>query len=266
MISIADQIGQELTFESVPNRIISLVPSQTELLVHLRLRENILGLTKFCVHPKGLLREKEVVGGTKTVHLDKIAALKPDIILCNKEENTKEMVTQLRTIAPVHTSDVRTLEDNYVLMKQYGLLFNREQEAEQCMMRIQKEASHLAQKVLGKSQIRVGYFIWKDPYMVAGNDTFIDMMLSQLGLENVFKNKSGRYPEVDITSLKDVDVLLLSSEPYPFAKKHIQDIERITGIPTKLVDGEYFSWYGSRLIPAFSYFKQLRQELELQKF
>ncbi|MBV1925415.1 MAG: ABC transporter substrate-binding protein [Dokdonia sp.] len=265
MITLTDQIGQKLSFETVPQRIVSLVPSQTELLDHLRLRENIIGLTKFCVHPHGLKQEKTIVGGTKSVHFDRIAALKPDIILCNKEENTKEMVKSLRKIAPVHISDVRTLEDNYSLIEQYGLLFNREEEANNCNLQIQKEAAELATIVRGKPIIRVGYFIWKDPYMVAGSDTFIDEMLSYIGLENVFQENKGRYPEVQLETLKDMDANLLSSEPFPFAEQHRSTIENITGIPTRLVDGEYFSWYGSRMIKAFSYFGQLRQELELQK-
>lgn len=263
MITLTDQIGQELSFETVPQRIVSLVPSQTELLDHLRLRENIIGLTKFCVHPHGLKQEKIIVGGTKSVHFDRIEALKPDIILCNKEENTKEMVERLRNIAPVHISDVRTLEDNYALISQYGLIFNRKEEADQCNLQIQKEAVELAAIVRGKPSIRVGYFIWKDPYMVAGSDTFIDRMLAHIGLENVFQKNIGRYPEVQLETLKDIDAILLSSEPFPFAEQHRIEIEKITGIPTTLVDGEYFSWYGNRMIKSFSYFGQLRQQLEL---
>lgn len=266
MITLTDQIGQELIFTSVPQRIISLVPSQTELLAHLGLNEQIVGLTKFCVHPKGLKEEKMIVGGTKSVHYNRIESLEPDIILCNKEENTKEMVERLQKIAPVHISDVRSLEDNDSLLKQYGLIFDRKEEAEVCIQQIQNEATRLAEIVQGKPKIKIGYFIWKDPYMVAGSDTFIDVMLAHLGLENVFQNYPGRYPVVELEQLKEADVLLLSSEPYPFTKQHQKEIEKSTGVLTELVDGEYFSWYGSRLIGAFSYFAQLRKELELQKF
>lgn len=266
MITLTDQIGHELTFASAPKRIISLVPSQTELIAHLGLCQQIVGLTKFCVHPKGLKEEKMIVGGTKSVHFDRIASLEPDLILCNKEENTKEMVERLKNIAPVHTSDVRSLEDNYALIKQYGRLLDRKEAAAVCIQQIQKEAASLEEVVKGKPRIKIGYFIWKDPYMVAGSDTFIDIMLSHIGLENVFQKYSGRYPVVELEQLKDVDFLLLSSEPYPFTKQHQKDIEKSTGVLTKLVDGEYFSWYGSRLIEAFSYFAQLRKELELQKF
>ena len=265
MITLTDQIGQELTFTSVPKRIISLVPSQTELLAHLGLQQQIVGLTKFCVHPKGLKEEKVIVGGTKSVHFDRIASLEPDLILCNKEENTKEMVEQLKKIAPVHTSDVRSLQDNYALIKQYGLLLGSKEKAAVCIQQIQKEAASLEELVKGKSRIKIGYLIWKDPYMVAGLDTFIDVMLTHIGLENVYQKYSGRYPVVELEKLKGVDFLLLSSEPYPFTKQHQKEIEKSTGGLTMLVDGEYFSWYGSRLIGAFSYFAQLRKELELQK-
>ncbi len=266
MITLTDQIGQELNFTTAPKRIISLVPSQTELLEHLGLGQQIVGLTKFCVHPIGLKEEKMIVGGTKSVHFDRIASLAPDLILCNKEENTKEMVEELQKIAPVHTSDVRSLEDNYALIEQYGILFETNKEATFCIQNIQKEAASLEEIVKGKSKIKIGYFIWKDPYMTAGSDTFIDVMLTHIGLENVFQKYSGRYPVVELEQLKDVDFLLLSSEPYPFTKQHQMVIEKHTGIFTKLVDGEYFSWYGSRLIEAFTYFAQLRKELELQKF
>lgn len=266
MITLTDQIGHELTFESVPQRIVSLVPSQTELLDYLCLRENIMGLTKFCVHPYGLKQEKTVVGGTKTIHFDRIAQLKPDIILCNKEENTKEMVENLRSIAPVHTSDVRSLEDNYELTEQYGILFNRMKEADHCNTLIKKEAKTLEAMVAEKPLIRAGYFIWKDPYMVAGADTFINVMLRHMGIENVFEQSSGRYPEVELQQISNADVHLLSSEPYPFSTKQLREIEKKTTVPCKLVDGEFFSWYGSRLIDAFQYFGRLRQELELQKF
>ncbi len=118
-----DQLGREVILEGVPKRIISLVPSQTELLCYLGLEASIVGITKFCVHPENLRKEKKIVGGTKNVHFDRIRDLSPDIILCNKEENTLEMVLELEKIAPVHISNVISLEDTYQLISQYGEIF-----------------------------------------------------------------------------------------------------------------------------------------------
>jgi len=249
-----DQLLREIYLEKTPQRIISLVPSQTELLIDLGLEESLLGITKFCVHPTHLRSQKEIVGGTKSVHLDKIKALNPDIILCNKEENTKEMVEELEKIAPVHVSDIDTLEDSYELIRQYGELFQVSDKASELIESIQQEHHKFQQIIANKSVKKVAYFIWKDPYMVAGGDTFIDYLLQENKFKNVFEEIS-RYPEVELQKLPDLDYLLLSSEPFPFSEKHSKYFEEyIPKEKIKFVDGEYFSWYGSRLEKAFSYF------------
>lgn len=259
-----DQLGRVLQFSETPKCIVSLVPSQTELLVDLGLRDHIKGLTKFCVHPVGLIKEKKVVGGTKQVHIDKVKELQPDIILCNKEENTEQIVRDMETIAPVHVSDIKSVGDAMSLILMYGRLFDIAEEAFRMSHQIQSIYKDFLKSIPKERPLKkVGYFIWKDPWMVAGPDTFIDHLLDVCGFNNAFASLAGRYPEVTLTQLKDLDYIFLSSEPFPFAEKHIQEIIPHTNAKIVLVDGEYFSWYGSRLLGAFDYFKKLRLQLEL---
>lgn len=259
---LKDQIQRKIQLDATPKRIISLVPSQTELLVDLGLEESIVGLTKFCIHPEHLRKRETIVGGTKQIHIDKIKALNPDIILCNKEENTKEIVKACEQICPVHVSDIFTIEDALELMQQYGQLFDVESKSEKLINYIQKEYQAFKNFVNKKPVLNVAYFIWKTPWMVAGKDTFINHLLEYNQFHNVFSDTS-RYPEIDLKSLKEksVDVVFLSSEPFPFKEVHIKELQEDIGqdILVKVVDGEMFSWYGSRLKYAFDYFKSLRE-------
>ncbi len=255
-MEVKDQLQRKIYLPEVPKRIISLVPSQTELLVDLGLEKNLLGITKFCVHPEYLRKTKTIVGGTKEVKLERIKALKPDIILCNKEENTKEMVEELEEIAPVHVSDIVKLEDAFELMFQYGEIFLKEALVETMVTSVRKKIIVLQEQLKDKPVRKVAYFIWKKPLMVAGKDTFIDELLKLNKFENVFKES--RYPETTFEEIKEKnpDLLLLSSEPYPFKEKHTEYFSELN-VEIKLVDGEYFSWYGSRLMKAIDYFKKL---------
>lgn len=244
-------------------RIISLVPSQTELLVDLGLEDNIVGITKFCIHPKHLLKEKTVVGGTKNIKIDVIKSLKPDIILCNKEENTKEIVEACQEIAYTHVSDIFTLTDAQKLIIEYGVFFNKEDSAKQMVKELDLKITDFKNFMLTKKEKKVAYFIWKNPWMVAANHTFINHLLELNKLKNVYNNLQ-RYPEVDIQLLTEdnTDYILLSSEPYPFKQKHILEIKAHTKAPTPiLINGEFFSWHGSRLLKAFDYFKQLHNSI-----
>lgn len=256
-MEVNDQLQRKIHLPNVPKRIISLVPSQTELLIDLGLEENLVGITKFCVHPKYLRKTKTIVGGTKQVKLEKIKALNPDIILCNKEENTKEMVIDLEKIAPVHVSDIVKIEDAFELMLQYGVIFRKEALVKTMVASVRKKIAALQEQLKDEPVKRVAYFIWKKPLMVAGSETFIDELLKLNKFENVFDES--RYPETDFEEIKakNPDLLLLSSEPFPFKEKHKAYFSELD-IEMKLVDGEYFSWYGSRLIEAIDYFKKLR--------
>ncbi len=258
-----DQLNRILFLKETPKRIVSLVPSQTELLCDLGLETNLVGVTKFCVHPKGINKRVAVVGGTKQINLHKIKAVQPDIILCNKEENTKAIVEACTAICATHVSDVFTVADSLSLIKQYGAIFSVAKTAKQLVARIQSEIQNFKAFVSNKPVLKVAYFIWKDPYMVAGSHNFINHLLERNGFMNVCNAKS-RYPEIVLDEIpKAVNLILLSSEPYPFKTKHTLHFE--THFPNAkivLVDGEMFSWYGSRLLKAFKYFRTLRLNLQ----
>lgn len=256
-----DQLGTSHSFQITPTRIVSLVPSQTELLYDLGLEESIVGITKFCVHPFHFKSTKKIVGGTKKIHLEKIRLLKPDIIICNKEENTQEIVAQLSTICPVWVTDILTIEDNLRMITDFGILFNKRVEAQKWNDKINFALHDFKTFIKDKPIKKVAYFIWANPYMVAGNYTFINELLHLNHYENIYQNKESRYPEIDLSMIREEgnpDIVLLSSEPFPFADEHAFEIGRYTHhAKTIFVDGEMFSWYGSRLLKAFDYFKKM---------
>ncbi|MCS7035288.1 MAG: helical backbone metal receptor [Saprospiraceae bacterium] len=245
--------------ERPPQRIVSLVPSQTELLWSLGLEQEVVGITKFCVRPETWFRQKTRVGGTKTIHLDRVHALQPDLILANREENVREQVEALAERYPVWVSDVSCLPDALRMIAQIGALTHRGAEAQALIERIQ-EAFLAFRPGPHWRPLRAAYFIWRKPWMVAGGDTFIHAMLTAAGFENVFASAQ-RYPEVPLADLPQYapEVLLLSSEPYPFAHKHFAEFQEVCPqAQILLADGEMFSWYGSRLLEAPAYFQQLR--------
>lgn len=261
---IKDQLHRELNIIKVPKRIVSLVPSQTELLFDLGLEGSIVGLTKFCVHPYHLKQTKKIVGGTKNIKIEKIKELNPDIILCNKEENTQEIVTLCEEIAPVHISDIYTISDALELINQYGMLFSCRTNAQRIIQKIQFKVNDFQGFITNTQPQKVAYFIWRNPWMVAGNNTFINHLLSLNKFINIYENKE-RYPEVELKKIHfegNPDLVFLSSEPYPFKEEHAFEIEKYTHhTKTIYVDGEMFSWYGSRLMKAFDYFKKLHQRI-----
>ncbi|WP_310993871.1 ABC transporter substrate-binding protein [Aequorivita marina] len=255
-----DQLHRTLNFKTPPSRIVSLVPSQTELLVDLGLEEQLVGVTKFCVHPRHLRSEKLVVGGTKSVKYDKIKTLNPDIIICNKEENTKEMVLQLEKIAPVWISDVDTIADSIAMIDELGRIFDVSDKAEAINTQIRLEIQNFQKFIKNQPKRKALYLIWKDPYMAAGRATFINEMLRLNNFENSIATPKSRYPEVKTADFKNVDLVLLSTEPYPFKEEHVLNMQGEIDAEVRLVDGEYFSWYGSRLQKAFKYFKSLHEK------
>ncbi|MFA9187737.1 helical backbone metal receptor [Flavobacterium sp. FBOR7N2.3] len=262
--SLVDDIGTLHTFNKVPQRIISLVPSQTELLVDLGLESKIVGITKFCIHPKELKANKAIVGGTKKVDYNKIKALAPDIVICNKEENTLEIVENLREIVPVWVTDIITIEDNLKMINDFGILFDCVGEANQWNSNLTFALSDFKKFIESKPIRKVAYFIWKNPYMVAGSGNFIDELLQFNRFENVYDNQS-RYPEIELEKINEngnLDFVFLSSEPYPFKEKDALEMQDFCGqAKIILVDGEMFSWHGSRLLKALNYFKELHQKL-----
>lgn len=251
-----DHIGRTVNIPYPPKRIVSLVPSQTELLHYLGLETEVVGITKFCIHPIDWHQNKTRVGGTKSVKLDVIEALQPDLIIANKEENEQEQIEALSEKYPVWVSDIYSLNDALKMITDVGLLTNTEAKANQLAVNIKQLFSTLPEP---KHTYRTAYFIWQKPYMLAGSNTFIDDMLKRCGFENAFADKR-RYPEINEEQLKEVnpELILLSSEPYPFKEKHIEQFKGLCPNATiKIVDGELFSWYGSRLLQSPNYFKKL---------
>jgi ABC-type Fe3+-hydroxamate transport system substrate-binding protein len=247
---------------SLPRRIVSLVPSQTELLYDLGLGEEVVGITKFCIHPETWFRSKTRIGGTKTVHLDKIKALQPDLIIANKEENVKEQVEALAAIAPVWMSDIHTLDDSEQMISDIGRLTGKQEKAESINNRIRQGFLNLQQPETAP-QTSVLYLIWREPWMTVGKDTFIHDILLRMGLHNAWGEQS-RYPELSLQDIKDhrPDFIFLSSEPYPFKEKHVTELRAVVpGTKIILVDGEMFSWYGSRLQWAGPYLETLRTSM-----
>jgi ABC-type Fe3+-hydroxamate transport system substrate-binding protein len=252
-----DQTHHKIYLENRPRRIISIVPSQSELLWDLGLRKELAGITKFCIHPDEMFRSVTRVGGTKKLDLEKIRALKPDLIIGNKEENEKDQIEQLQKEFPVWMSDIYDLDDAFEMIISIGTMTGKNDEARKIITNIKHSFSSLDKlKFKGKT---AAYFIWYDPWMAAAKNTFIDFMLSELGFENVF-SEMDRYPETDLELIKQKapDYILLSSEPYPFREKHAEELKQVSpDSKIILVDGEMFSWYGSRLQLAPGYFNSL---------
>lgn len=254
-----DQLKREIELPAVPTRIISVVPSQTELLFDLGLDREIIGITKFCIHPAGKVKHVQKTGGTKQLDIEKIRSLQPDLIIANKEENERAQIEALMNVCPVWISDISNLDEALEMIDRVGAVTGKAGEAKALVTTISQQFDKLSIKPSNK---KVAYFIWRKPWMVAGKGTFIDDMLQKCGFCNVFEAE--RYPEVDAQAIADArpDMIFLSSEPYPFKEKHIEEIHEILPSATiKLVDGEMFSWYGSRLVHAPAYFKQLITEL-----
>ena len=264
MRQYTDALGITLSLDSALKRIISLVPSQTELLHYLGLEQEVVGITKFCVHPGAWHRNKPRVGGTKQLHIEKIKGLQPDLVIANKEENTREQIEAIRNFCPVYTTAVGSFQDALQMIDGIGGIMQKEREARILIASI---TSSFDQQQIRTPGLRAAYLIWKDPYMTVGGDTFIHDMMLRCGLMNVFENEK-RYPVTDMGDLQErnCDVVLLSSEPYPFKTTDREDlIRQLPDSTAVLVDGEMFSWYGNRMLEAASYFSQLQEILHTPK-
>lgn len=260
MSLFTDHIGRRIDLPQRPLRIVSLVPSQTELLFHLGLENETVGITKFCVRPESWFREKKRVGGPKSVNLEALRALQPDLVLANKEENIREEIMTIEGFCPVWTSDISTLEQAVDMIHTVGEMTQTTEKAKDIIARIREGFAGLGNS---SAPVKTAYFIWQDPYMVAGGDTFISDMMAHGGLDNIFKNQT-RYPITTPEELQQLgcECVLLSSEPFPFKATHQAALQALLpGMKIVLADGEMFSWYGSRLLEAPGYFKSLRSVL-----
>ncbi|MFA6259958.1 MAG: helical backbone metal receptor [Bacteroidia bacterium] len=256
-----DQTGRTVSIAWPPRRIISLVPSQTELLYDLGLKDEMVGQTLFCIHPDWAHQAKERVGGTKKLNLEKIRALQPDLIIGNKEENERSQIETLAEEFPVWLSDITNLNGALNMMQQIGELVNRKTEAKQIIDQVSGKFEALKS---GEASKKVAYFIWHNPWMAAGHDTFINDMLIRCGWTNVFLHEISRYPEISDAAFKntEAEIILLSSEPFPFKEKHQNAVQLLLpNAQVLLVDGELFSWYGSRLLKSVDYFQKLKSSL-----
>jgi len=242
-----------------PQKIISLVPSLTELLIDLGLKHKLAGRTRFCIHPQGEVDDIPIVGGTKNPRLDKIRQLQPDYIIANREENRKEDVQKLRDEFRVNLTEIDTVEDALITIHELGRDLGAKQKAVSINNKIQQQLEQIPEC----PPLTVCYFIWRDPWMTAGGGTYINDVLKKWKLINVFEDRP-RYPTIQLDELKSAypDLILLSSEPYPFKEKHIGEIrEACPGMRIQLTNGEWFSWYGSRMIPSFEALNRWRAQL-----
>ena len=254
MTRFQDQTGYAVEIGEVPQRIVSLVPSQTEFLYHLGLEERIVGTTWFCIHPKELVKSSSRIGGTKQVNFEKIAALKPDLIIANKEENTREEIEALRNHYPVWTSDINNLKEAFSMMLSLGEITGMMNQAQSLVRNIKEQWEPIKTLSSGKAL----YLIWYKPWMAAGKMTFISHVLEYLGIDLV--EIPARYPELNVDQIKALlpDWVFYSSEPFPFKEVHMNELkECLPNAKHVLVDGEMFSWYGSRLLESPSYFRNL---------
>lgn len=260
MLEYKDQIGNVIKLAKKPVRIISIVPSQSEFLWDLGLQNELIGITKFCIHPDKMYRSIERVGGTKKLDIEKIRALKPDLIIGNKEENERSDIELLHKEFNVWMSDVYTFEDSFEMMTQLGIILDKEFEAKKIVDVIRTSLTEVKGMF---SKQTVAYFIWNKPYMLAANNTFINFVLNDVGLTNAFSNLE-RYPEVDEMILQKIapEFCFLSSEPFPFNKEHVNELKKtLPNSKILIVDGEVFSWYGSRLLHLNAYIKDLKKQL-----
>ncbi len=262
MTEFIDQMNNTIRLSEVPRRIVSLVPSQTELLYTLGLEDRVVGITKFCIHPDKWFQTKKRIGGTKDINIEKVKALKPDLIIGNKEENEKSNIEELASIAPIWMSDIFSLTDSLNMILKIGELVGKYDDSKELVSKIKLRFHDLEvknQNVLKAEKPSILYLIWRKPYLAAGKNTFIDDMLLKCGFQNF--TLENRYPEVNFDLTRSPDIIYLSSEPYPFKEIHIKELQALYPKSIiKLVDGEMFSWYGSRLLEAPDYFYNLHKD------
>ncbi|MEO7119711.1 MAG: helical backbone metal receptor [Ginsengibacter sp.] len=257
----------DLIFPKTYSRIISLVPSQTELLADLGLEKEILAITKFCVHPESWFATKKRIGGTKNVNMELIKEMNPDLIIANKEENVKEQIEALKKNFDVFVTDVDNFIGSLEMIINVGNLTGKADAASQLANDIEIKFKKLAEKITPEPKIKTAYLIWRKPYMTVGGDTFINDMMCRCGLENIYADRM-RYPEINLEELitEKCELIILSSEPYPFNEKHIKEIQStVPGVKVVLADGEMFSWYGSRLLKVADYFEIFRENILLSE-
>lgn len=261
-MSLVDAAGQVHAPAGDGARIVSLVPSITELLCDLGLAAQLAGRTGFCIHPREAVRRIPKVGGTKDVNLARIRALAPTHVIVNVDENRREDAEALRTFVPhVVVTHPLAPRDNLGLYRLCGALFGREEEAAALCDRFEAALARAAAAGREQAPEAVLYLIWKAPWMTVSRDTYISRMLATVGWETVPAVAAQRYPEIrlDEPTLRGVSRVLLSTEPFMFREHHVDEVRALAARPVALVDGEMTSWYGSRAIAGLDYLAGLRR-------
>ncbi len=242
-------------------RIVSLVPSLTELLIDLGLKDQLVGRTRFCIHPEDQVQDIPIMGGTKNPNIQRILDAEPDLIIANDEENRKEDVEALMKKVPVYVTHINTIVEALHEIENLGDRLNVQKTAQNLVSEIQ----YLLSESEATSPINTAYFIWREPWMVAANHTYIHDVLRHYQLTNCFSDYS-RYPEIELQQLKEAspELVLLSSEPYPFKEKHISEIkEYVPNAHIELINGEWFSWYGSGMLKGFKELNAWRRKIKI---
>lgn len=252
-MGIRDHLGRIVPLDEPPKRIISLVPAITETMYHIGLEKEIVGRTRFCKFPEDKVKSAINIGGTKDIKLDRIHELKPDLIIAEKEENTKEIVETLEQHYPVFVFEVQHFNDVFRMLNDLGRLTGREENAATLSKQIKVAFKNLPH-ASGK---RVAYVIWKKPYMVVGKNTYINSLIEEMGFINPFTETEGRYPVVTDLDFKQAELeeVFLATEPYPFRESHLDEFRgMLPDVKIRIVDGEMF-WYGAKMVEAATYFK-----------
>ena len=260
MQTVKDCLGKEMSIPKNITKIVSLVPSISELIYDLNIEKKLIGVTKFCIHPKYFQIEKTVVGGVQEFDIEKIKELKPDVVFASKDENFEEEILELQKFVPVYVTDVKSVDEAKQMIVNFGELLSCRNDASKIIMKIDMQLNDLA-KVTDDLLYRSGaYFVWNEPWVAAGKDTFVNSMLKLVKINNVFEDLKERYPMVTGANihLGNPDIVMLPSEPYKFEDQQAFEISSHThDAATYFVDGEAFAWYGSRLIKSLDYLKLL---------
>ena len=242
-------------------RIVSLVPSITELLCDLGLAPQLVGRTGFCIHPAPLVKAIPKVGGTKDVNLDKIRRLAPTHVIVNIDENEKPTAEALAGFVPnvVVTHPLRP-RDNLGLARLMGGIFGAGAQAEAWCASFEQEYAALQATPHGPPRTML-YCIWQDPWMSISRDTYIANMMAEIGWRIPRLDSDARYPRFEWNQqlLRQIDGVLLSTEPYRFTEQHADALERQLGKPVQLIDGEMMSWYGSRSLAGLRYLREIAE-------
>ena len=258
MPTFTDQLGKNIQLDNPPAKIVSLVPSITELLFELGLEDLLYGRTKFCIYPKDRVEKVETIGGVMGLDYRKIQKIQPDLIIGSKEENGMNEINEINKEYPVWVSNVTNLEDATEMIRSIGKICSISEKAEKTIKTIREEFEKLNE--IPEGVIKGTYLVWKNPLYTINKNTFIHDMLRRSGIENVFADKEKAYPKIQEKEIqeKKPDYIFLPSEPYNFTEKDAKEFrKKFPNSEIRQVNGEYFSWYGSHLLNAPSYFKQI---------